>query len=169
MVYSIIIGRLVHLMKMIPDTILISYQALLCCTAAAASRLLMLYWHCDLVPCDRSSQHPSSSTPRVTLLCILTNPLIRKQLGVICNCSTSRDLNNFSRGGYILWTRTRDPSLLWLSMADATNRRLLGRHFQQNGRRKEVWTRGEDALKSATTTGCIQSQHRYQERSKTLH
>jgi hypothetical protein len=129
-VCSIIIRKLAYLMKLILDTILNSYQALLCCTAAAESRLLMLDWHFDLVPFDRSSQYPSSSTPRVTLLCILTNPSIRKQLGVICNCSTSRDLNNFSIGGYILWTRTRDPNLF---MA-VTNRRLLGRGFHQNGR-----------------------------------
>jgi hypothetical protein len=102
------------------------YQALLRCTAAAASRLLMLYWYCDLVPCDRSSKHPSSSTPRVTLLCILTNPSTRGQLGVICTASLPETSTLSPEVDTILWTRTSDPSLF---MADATNRRVLGWHF----------------------------------------
>jgi hypothetical protein len=145
----------VYLMKMIPDTILIPYQALLCCTAAAASRLLMLYWHCDLVPCDRSSQYPSSSTPRVTRLCMLTNPLIRKQLGAICNCSTSRDLNIFSRGGYILWARTRDPSLVMTVYGGCDESTIIGEALPTKRS-----ARCGQGVKMATTTGCIQSQYR---------
>jgi hypothetical protein len=142
MVCSIIIGRLVYLMKLIFDTILISYQALLCCTAAAASRLLM----CDLVPYDRSSQHPSSSTPRVTLLCLLTNPSIRSNSALSATAALpetstiSPEVDTFYGPGREV------RACLWLSMAKATNRRLLGKHFQRNGRGEEVWTRGEDSL-----------------------
>jgi hypothetical protein len=125
MVCSIIIGRLVYLMKLIFDTILISYQALLCCTAAAASRLLM-YWHCDLVPCDRSSQHPKLQyTTGYTTL----NP--NQSLDQKDN-RCHLQLQHFPRPQQFLhrWIhfmdRTRDPSLVMAVYGGCDESTLIG-------------------------------------------